>query len=180
MSQAQIQLAVDNFVRDANAKLTTINRDDAIALALEQYSQDRPFPKVEDVASGAGGSTLALPAAWEADFSAISTMEYPIGSTPPALIESDRWSMYQTPSGYQVSLIDSLPAAVNVRVAYSKRHAVSAILDTIPVKDREPFCKAAAAILCDQLAAIYSNNTDPTIQADTVDHKSQAARTAVG
>lgn len=175
MSQATLQLLIDNFVRDDNGKLSPNDRDEALKLALEQYSQDRPLSAVEDVATGAGGTTLALPAAWEADFSSIDLLEYPVSQNPPALIHSDRWTMYQTPSGYNVRLIDGLPAAVNVRVSFSKRHTVSAALDTIPVKDREPFCKAAAAILCDQLAAIYANNSDATIQADTVDHKSQSA-----
>lgn len=175
MSKATLQLLIDNFVRDDGGKLTPNDRDEALKLALEQYSQDRPLPAVEDVATGAGGKTLALPTAWQPDFSSISILEYPIGQIPPSLIANDRWGMYQTPTTFQIQFADSLPAAVNVRVKFSTRHSVTSAADTIPQRDREPFCKAAAAILCDQLAAFYANNTDSTIQADTVDHKSQSS-----
>ena len=46
--------------------------------------------------------------------------------------------------------------------------------DTIPIEDREPVACWAAAVLCDQLAALYSGNTDSTIQADSVQQTSKA------
>ena len=66
----------------------------------------------------------------------------------PIIIASDRWTMYQTPTVYQVRLLDSLAASSSVRVTFGKRHSVSSSADTIPQKDREAFSKLAAAVLC--------------------------------
>lgn len=175
MSKATLQVLIDSLVRDENAKITPNQRDDAIALAVETYSGYRPRKAVEDVTSVAGGQELALPSAWVADFSALSSLEYPIGDVPPSVIAVDEYSFYQTPSTQVIQLINALPAGAIVRATFGIKHTVSTVADTIPTGDRETFCKIAAAHLCDQLAAFYSNNSDSTIAADTVDHKSQAA-----
>ena len=62
---------------------------------------------------------------------------------------------------------DAVAVAANaVRSTYTVKHSVTASEDTIPAQDREPVACWAAAILADQLAALYSGGTDSTIQAD--------------
>lgn len=173
MSLAAIQQLVSNLVRDDNAKVSNIQRDEAIELALQQYSTDRPRATVEDLTS-LGGKVLALPAGWQADFSAIRSLEYPIGNVPPTYIDTDDFSLYQEPDEEVIHLVDGLAAGAEVRSTYTTRHILTALADTIPDKEREPFACLAASVLCDQLAAFYSNRSDSTIQADTVDYQSQA------
>jgi hypothetical protein len=74
----------------------------------------------------------------------------------------------------------SYPIVANatVRSSYSIAHQVSGSADTIPLGDREVVCCLAAASLCDQLASLYSGDSDSTIQADSVNHQSKAAEFA--
>jgi len=74
-----------------------------------------------------------------------------------------------------IQLLDAVAvAANNVRATYTIRHVVSISADTIPIEDREPVACWAAAVLCEQLAALYSGNTDSTIQADSVQQTTKA------
>ena len=177
MALTDYQSIVDDLVRDDANRITPLQRDTAIISAIERYSKDRPRAKVEDVAA-AGGSLLALPAGWQADFSVLSSIEYPVDQTPPSFIPNDQWGMYLSPVGETIKLLSGLQAGVQCRLQYSIRHVVDADQDTIRIGDREPVCCLAAASLCDQLAAWSAGNTDSTIKADAVDYKSASAEYA--
>lgn len=179
MALSDYQALVPDLVRDDAAKITTAQRDTAISpLAVERYSQDKPRDKVEDI-NGLGTNLLNLPSGWQSDFSELKSIEYPIGDVPPTLVDQDRYSLYDTPTGKQIMVVDSIPAGTaNVRVTYTIRHQLDATADTIPLSHREAVSCWAAALLCDELASFYSGQTDSTIQADAVDHKSKAAEFA--
>jgi hypothetical protein len=66
----------------------------------------------------------------------------------------------------------------NVRAVFTITHEVSEVDDTVPLGDREAVCCLAAASLCDQLAGLYSGDSDSTIQADSVNHQSKAGEFA--
>lgn len=171
---ADYEQLVADLVRDDAGKLTLAEKDRKIQLAVERYSKDREREKVEDL-TPTDANTLPLPAAWEADFSRLSSLEYPIGENPPEYIEPERYATYQSPSATVIKLIDAVAvAAANVRATYTIRHVVSAAVDSIPVGDREPVACYAGAICCDELAAYYSGGTDSTIQADSVEQNSKA------
>jgi hypothetical protein len=105
-------------------------------------------------------------------------IEYPIGQNPPEFFSPERYRLYLKPDGTQeIRFDDGLPAAA-VRLSFTVKHALAAgqaPQDTVPIVDREAVCKYAAASLCDQLAALYSNTADSTIQADGVDYKNKAS-----
>lgn len=168
------QTLVTELTRDDAAKIAVAERDRAIDLAVKRYSKDRPQEKTQDV-TPADANHLPLPAAWETDFSELRSLEHPIGNVPPSVIGQERYGFYRSPTDLKIQLLDAVAvAANNVRATYTIRHVVSAIADTIPIEDREPAACWAAAILCDELAALYSGNTDSTIQADTVSSTSKA------
>lgn len=167
------QTLVTDLVRDDAGRISTPQRDAAIATAVERYGSDRPRLKVEDLA-GVSGTLLALPAGWQADFSALASLEYPVGNVPPTCIAQDRWSLYDEPAAKKIMLLDSLPAASTVRATFTVRHALDATTDTIPLQHREACAKYAAGLLCDQLASFYANETDSTIAADSVRQTSKA------
>lgn len=177
MSLADYQTLVDGMVRDDAGKLTPTDRDRAIAGAVTRYGKDRPRIKVEDIAAP-GGYYLPLPAGWEAGFSALSSLEYPLGEVPPAYLETGCWGMYNAPGGPQVMVRETLPAGHQVRASYTIAHVLDAGADTIPATDREPVASYAAAALIDQLATLYSGDSDSTIQADSVNHQSKASEFA--
>ncbi len=178
MALADYEALTDALVRDDTGKITAANRTEAIARAVARYSADRPRPKVEDVVA-AGGNLLALPAGWQADFSALRSIEYPIGSVPPQLLEQDSYALYQTPSVEQIMLLNAINAGQSVRLNYTIRHVVDGSTDTIRVDDREVVCLWSSALLLEQLAALFSGESDPTIQADSVNHNSKAAEYAI-
>lgn len=168
------QTLVMNLARDDGGKVSTTQRDEAIGLAVERYSQDRPVEKVEDITPETV-NLLPLPDAWEADFSDLRSLEYPIGNVPPTLIDRDRWAFYRTPSALKVMLANAITvAADNVRATYTIKHTLTSLVDTIPEHHREPVACWAAANLCDQLATYYSAGTDSSIQADSVEQRSKA------
>ena len=165
---------VESFVRDDSGRLDQgEDFDRAIALAVQRYSKDRPQTKVEDLRPS-DTHTLPLPVAWETDFSAIASLEYPIGQRPRITIESGRWELYRDPTTVTIKLQDAIDASHQVRATFSIAHVLDATHDTIPVADREAVSCWAAAILCDELAAFYSGGTDSTIQADSVRQQSKS------
>lgn len=164
-------------VRDDATKLQSGEISSAIAQAVARYSKDRPRTKVEDV-TAPGGNLLPLPNAWEADFSQLSSLEYPIGNVPPDIIGAGGWAMYTTPSALKIQVASAIHANAAVRATYTIAHVLSTTVDTIPVGDRESVSSYAAAMLCDQLASLYSNDQDSTIKADSVQHTSKASEFA--
>jgi len=177
MPLIDFQSIVEDLVRDDASRITNAQRDTAIVSAIERYSKDRPRTKVEDI-SAPGGSLLSLPAGWEADFSNLSTIEYPIGQVPPNYIPNNHWNMYQSPVGLTVQLYEALQSNVQCRLAFSIRHVLDANEDTIPRGDREPVCCLAAASLLDQLAAEAAGSSDSTIKADAIDYQNASAQYA--
>ena len=170
---ADYEQLVTNLVRDDANRLSPQDIDDAIGLAAQRYSKDRPQTKVEDL-TPSDAHTLPLPAAWETAFSAIASLEYPIGQRPRITIESGRWSLYQSPTAITILLEDAVSLSQKVRASFSIAQVLDATHDTIPLADREAVACWAAANLCEQLAAFYSGGTDSTIQADSVRQQSKS------
>lgn len=173
MALSDFQTLVGDLVRDDADKISETQRDNAIGAAVARYSKDRPRPKVDDL-TAAGGNYLDLPEAWEADFSEVQAVEYPVGEFPPSYVSPQAWSLYATPTGLQIMVAYKFSEGATVRLTYSISHQVNSEEDTIPLGDREPVCCLAAASLCDQLAGFYSGDSDSTIQADSVNHQSKS------
>jgi hypothetical protein len=171
MALADYQALVTSLVRDDTGKVTTTDRDRAIALAVTRYDRDRPRPKVEDMTIAAGGQLIALPAGWQDDVSSLVSLEYPVGRVPPAALG---WRFYREPAALKLMLAVSLPAGAVLRATYTIAHVLDGASDTIPVADREAVASWAAALLLDQLASLFAGDSDSSIGADAVEHRSKA------
>lgn len=174
------QALTDDLVRDDSGKITAADRDEAIARAVARYSGDRPRVKVEDLVA-ADANLLPLPAGWVSEFSALRSIESPVGEVPPRLLDQDRYGLYQEAgqsAPNKIMLLDGVALGATLRVAYSARHALDPSTDTIRPDDREAVCAWAAALLLDQLAALFSGDSYSAIQADSVDHGSKAGEYA--
>lgn len=167
------QSLATNFVRDDAARIAPADLDAAIAGALERYSQDRPVEKAADL-TGVSGTLVALPAAWEADFSSLKSLEYPVGRVPPTYLDNDAWAMYLDVSGLKIMLLSALPPASTVRAVFTVHHTLTGSVDTIPTRHREAVARLAAASLCDQLAAFYAQDQDSTIGAGMAQGQSKS------
>lgn len=170
---ADFQALTDNLTRDDTGKISGVHRDLAINEAVKRYAKDRPRLKRQDVVADAQNK-LTLPAAWEADFSELRSIEHPLGSVPPNYLAQDRYGLYDEVGTTKLMLLDAVNVGVTLRVEYTITHIVSGVADTIPVDDREAVCLWASALLLDQLAAIFSGTSDSTLQADAVEHGSKA------
>lgn len=170
------QNLVEDFVRDDSGKVSTTQRDVAISLAVLTYSQDRPKSKVQDVVSIAP-KLLPLPAAWVDDFSTLLEIEMPIGEIPATLLTAEDYQLYLTPTGLQIQSA-TIQLGDHARLAFTVPHELSGAVDSIPLIHREYVCCYAAANLLDQLAVLYSGDSDSTIQADSVSHQTKAGEYA--
>lgn len=179
MPLTDYQTLTDNLVRDDAGAIATADRDSAIALAVSRYSKDRPRKLVEDITAASSGKWLDLPASWEDGFSVLQALEYPVGEAPPSFLSADSFSLYQAPAGEQILLRNAVTAGDTVRATFTVQHVLGGATDTIPGVDSEAVASYAAAILCDQLASLYSGDSDSTIQADSVDHQGKAREFAI-
>jgi len=142
----------------------------AVTEALKRYSKHRPRIICEDL-TGNGSHDLALPAGWTEGISAIVSVEYPVGTFPETLLESNDWAEYLTPEGKKLRLADYAPSAVEtVRVLYQTLHSEV----TLPATDVEAVANLGASICLRLLAALYGQTSDPTIGADVVNYRSKA------
>jgi hypothetical protein len=169
----------DNRVRDAAARFTTPQKDDAILAAVKRYATLRAVAAVQDYPGDGATFDLVLPTGWTQNFSTIKTIEYPAGERVPSFIPDDQWQFYQTPSSIVVRLLTTTPTVGNTtRITFTKLHTVDVNGSTIPTQDEEAVADLAASIGLRALAAIYSGTTDPTIAADAIDYKSKASEYA--
>jgi len=158
-------------VKDESGKLTDPgDYAAAVTEALNRYSKNRPRLVCADLA-GAGSHDLALPVGWVEGLSSIQSVEYPTGVVPEALLDSDMWTMYRTPTATKLRLLTYTPEATEtVRILYSAAHTEG----TVPAADLEAVANLAAATCLRQLAAAFGQTSDPTIGADVVNYRSKA------
>lgn len=151
---------VNDMVRDHVDRIAADQLSRAIALAVAQYSKDRPRKVIEDIAF-AGGSISAPDGE-------IVSIELPIGHRPPSFLPASAWEIYDTPAGALLFV----PAAgdATARITFRRAHLLDSETDTVPATDREAVASYAAAILFDQVAAATSGDGNPSIAADTVNH----------
>jgi hypothetical protein len=177
MAILDFQTLVTDLVRDdeARSRPAARQRDRSRSCALQRRSPAHEGGRRR----GRRRHALALPGTWEYDFSELISIEYPIDQNPPVYLERDTYRLYRKTDGTQeIRFDDALPNA-NVRLAFTdqacrrgRRHAAGHRAD----RRSQAVCKLAAADLCDQLAALYSNTQDSTIQADAVQYQNKASQ----
>ena len=167
-----LRTRLDQMLQDAAERLSLAARDAAIFQAISDYSRDRPRRVVLDVA-GAGAYDLALPVDWVAGFSHIVSIEYPAGQREPVLLESGAWSVYTTPAGTVIRLLDMIPqSGKTVRISYTVPHLENAT--TLPAQDLDAVVDLAAAIAFEKRATLVAEARDPTLAADLVGSRARA------
>jgi hypothetical protein len=174
MALSDYQSLVPSLVRDTTGHISIDDIDTAIALAVARYSEDRPRRIVADIVMGPEGNRFPVPALWDEGASVLESIEYPVGEVPPAFIASHRIGLYLGTEGPEILLYDRIAAGETVRVIHSGRHLLDADHDTIQIGHREAVAAWAAGLLCEQIASHLAGNSEPTIQADTVQYSGPA------
>ena len=149
----------------------------AISMAVKEHSRHRPRVVVEDE-DGDGGFdyALSLLSYWADGFSAIKRVEYPVDDDDetPDILQDDRWTIYETPSGKFLRFLENTPSASeDMRVTYTALHTCTDSACTVEGFDEEAVQALAAANFCGMLATYYAQSQDSTIDADSVNHSSK-------
>lgn len=172
---AEIREKVIGSVKDDSGKL--VNPDDynaKIQAAIKRYSRHRPGIKVADIV-GNGTHDYALPTGWNDEFSAIKSIEYPLGDVPATMLDNDEFEIYQSPTGKKIRLLNyALAATASFRVSFTILRTDA----TIPDMDVDALVTLAAALCCEDLANAFIQSSDSTIGADSVNYRSKAAEAA--
>lgn len=178
MSLSLLRPRVIAHVRDSAAVLLDPADYDAVLRdALSRYSRARPLVIVADL-SASGTYDLPLPADWAPGWSALRAVEYPAGERQPSYVDALDYTIYRGPTGSVLRMLRDTPSGP-VRVTYTGEHGLTETTTTVPAADLPILVYRAAALACEQLASYYSSSTDSTIQADSVDHRSQAGEYAL-
>lgn len=174
MRLSDLTAMIARLAQDAGGILAPEDSAAALRAAVERYGMDQPRRFVADLPIADDG--LDLPEDWEAGFSAVAGLEYPIGQRPPALLPNEGYYPYAAPDGDRLMFAPGYGGTGAARLTYTRRHAYDADADacTVPDQHLEAVAAWAAAVLCEQLATYYAGNSEPTIQADRVDYTSPA------
>lgn len=167
---SDVQALVDDLVRDNLGQVTPDQRDTAIELALARYSVDRPREATELFVSP-GGLRLVMPLTWGPECRIVG-IEWPIDQVPPARVT---FYPVRSTTGRLEALVETeIPGGDDLLIHYLGGHVLTEAEDTTAAADREAIAAYASSVLFEQLASLAARNTDSTISADSVDHRSQA------
>lgn len=142
--------------------------------AVRFYSRYRPLEVIRDYAGDGSTYEFALPKEWRPGFSAVKSVEYPIGSQDPDVLDRTKYKIYADRAGYYLRFVDVTPdAGETARVTITTLHRVNAQDDTIPEQDVGAVRALAKAYLAYDLAAKYAGFTDPSLAADVINYRTK-------
>jgi hypothetical protein len=167
---------------DGAGKLTSTpggDIDAAILSAVEEHQKTYPLEKVLKIA-GDGGFKYAVSSltGFVDGFSAIRQVAYPYVTTDqiPAWLDDDEFGLVRNESGLFLWFPTAKPAASEFfLVVFTIPHTATVGAWTLPATDDEALADLSAAYCCDALASYYSQSTDNTWSADSVNHLAKSA-----
>lgn len=165
---------IQGFCGTSHDKLDEVDYQNAVSAALARYSAHAQKSAVTDIV-GSGAHDYDPPAGWVDGFSEIQQIEYPIGQTPETLLDAEDWSLYQSPAGLVLRLVNIAPDATE---SFRVTHTVLRATADIREHDLDAFAALAASICFEMLAGAYVGVGDPTLQADVVNYRSKSGESA--
>jgi hypothetical protein len=165
-------------IQDAAGKLDSPARQAAIASALAEYQIARPREVVVALTgSGVFDYAIALLTGFVDGFSTLLQVVGPIvanDANPPKL-ETDTVGIVRVPTtGRVLRFFDRVPSASEVyHVYFTAPHVLTgtALSSTVPVQDDQALMDLSAHYCCLKLSAFYTQGTDGSIEADSVNHE---------
>jgi hypothetical protein len=162
--------------------------DEAIAMAVTHYSNDRPRADVVEDVTGNGtayytlvGASPVLPS-WTDGFSRVATVDYPAGTVDadyhPSWLDPDTdWRYYRDETKAYLYLPNHAPAvSETLRITYTARHTHTSVTDTVPSGDLDALCDLAAGYACTMLATKAAGTQDSVIAADSTNYRDAQLR----
>lgn len=152
------------------------------AAAVAWLSRYVPQRKSSTLSGDGSSLRLALPAAWEATFSQLEWVEYPVSSTTSRcwLYPTRDYTLYPRAGAATHVAFTTAPASGtdNVRIAYTALHTATDSATTVG-DSLQPACECLlAALFAKTMASKTGYTIDPTIEADAVQYRSKGAEWA--
>jgi hypothetical protein len=124
----------------------------------------------ETVASTNTSYALTLPADWEAGFSTLVGIEYPLANNPPTYLELDDYQMYLDPNtgSNKILFIGEYPVE-DFAITFTGLWTET----TLNSYDKDSVALLASSMVCDRLSAKYAGGTDDIIQADVINWRTK-------
>ena len=130
---------------------------------LDIFSKDYPYILLVSV-TGNNTYLYATPTGWINEFSQILSIEFPIDETPPCYLFNDRYEVINTATDtWKILLKDDAPSSTQ---SFKVRFTAQRDATVIPAGYIEAFNWLVSALACTELATIYVNTTDSSINAD--------------
>ena len=150
--------------------------------AVLLYSKDRPLLKVHELTGDASAFDFAIPDDWVEDFSFIKgRIEYPADDTIQSrpYVDDNDWEYIRKLVGSTtttfIRFLTFIPAnSKKARFEYTLPHTLTDATVTVKDGDSEAIIFLAASMCFWALAARFAQTSDPTIEADVIDHQSKA------
>jgi hypothetical protein len=161
---------VISIVKDDSGKLT--NPDDYsrnINAAIKIFSKHKPDTSVADV-TGNGTHDYSLPTGWVDGFSIIKSIEYPVDNVPEDFLDEDDYKVYQGTSVKYIRLLTYSPSASD---SFRVMFTIPRTDTTIPDNDVDALCNLAASLCLEELANAFTQTSDSTIDADSVNWRTK-------
>jgi hypothetical protein len=178
MDLNQIIVGIETLV-PGDHPLEYSQKELAAIKAMPVYSEYKPVKYVQDF-SGDGTQVYDIfPSitTWSEGFSEITGVEYPVDDDEPAVILDlgEDYEVQTFPTGNKLRFLKDTPAATEeFRVITTGLRDYS----TVQAVDEQAVISLAAGYFAEMLATWYSQTSDSTIRADSVDHKSRASEYA--
>ena len=180
-----IRAKIPSRLQDAAASLTATPGGDidvAIQAAVAEYQREHPLEKAVRIA-GTGAFKYAISGltGFVDGFSGILGVAYPHLTTDQFLsfLESEEFGIVRDDSGAFLWFVSARPASTEFfLVVFTAPHVVSATTWTPPASDDEALADLATAYCFQALAGRYSQDTESSISADSMNRltKAQEAR----
>lgn len=158
-------------VPDTASRLTDDDRDSRIGTAVKRYSKDAPLLRDADLTGDGSAQRFTVPADWTARFSELVMLEHPVDEDPPNMKDlQDNVFILQKANVEQIIFEDLvLASAEKARIFYTTVHTLDGSSSTIRPSDEEALADLASAMIAEDLAGFYAEQTDSTIGADVID-----------
>lgn len=166
---------MDKYIQQVRARLMEVDSDAeitdsdvivAIGSAVAQHSSFRPSIRMADLPPNATYD-LPLPQAWDDSAYEPLSVEYPIGNRVPTLLKSTSYTVYQSPTGYVLRLLDIIPTTP-LRLTYRCPHTVSFTENTIPNSAFEAVACLSASYAARALGVRCLRPWSNTLSADFI------------
>ena len=150
--------------------------DNQVDIAVIEYSLERPVLRTEQVTS-TSTTTAPVPSNWEAEFSKVKSIEYPVGQSPRKIVDSRRYQVVHSTSGWIIEFINSLiDENANLNVTYNGLHTWKGASATLAAPDYVPVRYLAASIAARAIAGFYSDMPTPAFENKAPEADSLASR----